>query len=42
SDTEDGDLTDRIDIDSSNVDMTQAGTYAVEYSVTDSDNNTTK
>ncbi|MBC1618132.1 DUF5011 domain-containing protein, partial [Listeria booriae] len=42
SDTEDGDLTDRIDIDSSNVDMTQPGTYAVEYSVTDSDNNTTK
>ncbi|MBC2099978.1 DUF5011 domain-containing protein [Listeria booriae] len=42
SDTEDGDLTDRIDIESSNVDMTQAGTYAVEYSVTDSDNNTTK
>ncbi|MBC1373581.1 DUF5011 domain-containing protein [Listeria booriae] len=42
SDTEDGDLTDRIDIDSSNVDMTKAGTYAVEYSVTDSDNNTTK
>ncbi|MBC2057113.1 DUF5011 domain-containing protein [Listeria booriae] len=42
SDTEDGDLTDRIDIDSSNVNMTQAGTYAVEYSVTDSDNNTTK
>ncbi|MBC1801435.1 immunoglobulin-like domain-containing protein [Listeria booriae] len=42
SDTEDGDLTDRIDIESTNVDMTQAGTYAVEYSVTDSDNNTTK
>ncbi|MBC1336449.1 DUF5011 domain-containing protein [Listeria booriae] len=42
SDTEDGDLTDRIDIDSSDVDMTQPGTYAVEYSVTDSDNNTTK
>ncbi|MBC1575619.1 DUF5011 domain-containing protein [Listeria booriae] len=42
SDTEDGDLTDRIDIESSDVDMTQAGTYAVEYSVTDSDNNTTK
>ncbi|MBC1650160.1 DUF5011 domain-containing protein [Listeria booriae] len=42
NDTEDGDLTDRIDIDSSNVDMTQPGTYAVEYSVTDSDNNTTK
>ncbi|MBC2170464.1 immunoglobulin-like domain-containing protein [Listeria booriae] len=42
SDTEDGDLTDRIDIESNNVDMTQAGTYAVEYSVTDSDNNTTK
>ncbi|MBC1358004.1 immunoglobulin-like domain-containing protein [Listeria booriae] len=42
SDTEDGDLTDRIDIDSSSVDMTKAGTYAVEYSVTDSDNNTTK
>ncbi|MBC1907349.1 DUF5011 domain-containing protein [Listeria booriae] len=42
SDTEDGDLTDRIDIESSDVDMTQPGTYAVEYSVTDSDNNTTK
>ncbi|MBC2241280.1 immunoglobulin-like domain-containing protein [Listeria booriae] len=42
SDTEDGDLTDRIDIESNNVDMTQAGTYALEYSVTDSDNNTTK
>ncbi|MBC1797668.1 DUF5011 domain-containing protein [Listeria booriae] len=42
NDTEDGDLTDRIDIESSDVDMTQAGTYAVEYSVTDSDNNTTK
>ncbi|MBC6133373.1 DUF5011 domain-containing protein [Listeria booriae] len=42
SDTEDGDLTYRIDIESSDVDMTQAGTYAVEYSVTDSDNNTTK
>ncbi|MBC2190299.1 LPXTG cell wall anchor domain-containing protein, partial [Listeria booriae] len=42
NDTEDGDLTDRIDIESNNVDMTQAGTYAVEYSVTDSDNNTTK
>ncbi|MBC1308415.1 immunoglobulin-like domain-containing protein [Listeria booriae] len=42
NDTEDGDLTDRIDIESSDVDMTQPGTYAVEYSVTDSDNNTTK
>ncbi|MBC1317895.1 immunoglobulin-like domain-containing protein [Listeria booriae] len=42
SDTEDGYLTDRIDIESSDVDMTQPGTYAVEYSVTDSDNNTTK
>ncbi|MBC1245166.1 immunoglobulin-like domain-containing protein [Listeria booriae] len=42
SDTEDGNLTDRIDIESSDVDMTQPGAYAVEYSVTDSDNNTTK
>ena len=35
SDTEDGDLTDKIEIITNNVDTTQAGTYEVIYRVTD-------
>ncbi|KGL38718.1 hypothetical protein BMT55_06940 [Listeria newyorkensis] len=41
SDLEDGDLTDNISIISNNVNMESEGQYAVVYSVTDSDNNTT-
>ncbi|MBA3926445.1 immunoglobulin-like domain-containing protein [Listeria rustica] len=42
SDTEDGNITSKIKIESNNVDMSKDGSYAVVYSVTDSDNNTTK
>ncbi|MBC1936827.1 DUF5011 domain-containing protein [Listeria grandensis] len=41
NDTEDGNLTNKIKVESNTVDMTQAGTYAVSYSVTDSDGNKT-
>ncbi|EUJ30529.1 immunoglobulin-like domain-containing protein [Listeria cornellensis] len=41
SDLEDGNVTSKIKVMSNTVDMTQAGTYSVTYSVTDSDNNTT-
>ncbi|MBC1475953.1 DUF5011 domain-containing protein [Listeria grandensis] len=41
NDTEDGNITDKIKVESNTVDMTQAGTYAVSYSVTDSDGNKT-
>ncbi|EUJ31254.1 putative peptidoglycan linked protein [Listeria floridensis FSL S10-1187] len=40
SDVEDGNLTSAIQIQSSNVDVTMAGTYNVIYSVRDSDGNT--
>lgn len=39
SDAEDGDLTDKIQV-SENIDINNAGTYDVTYSVTDKDNNT--
>ncbi|MBC6308268.1 DUF5011 domain-containing protein [Listeria sp. FSL L7-1582] len=42
NDTEDGNLTSKIKVDSNDVDMSKAGMYTVVYSVTDSDNNTTK
>ncbi|EUJ23996.1 putative peptidoglycan linked protein, partial [Listeria grandensis FSL F6-0971] len=41
NDTEDGNLTNKIKVETNTVDMTQAGTYAVSYSVTDSDGNKT-
>ncbi|WP_430535351.1 Ig-like domain-containing protein [Listeria rocourtiae] len=41
TDKEDGNLTSKIIVTSNNVDTTKAGTYAVTYSVTDSDKNTT-
>ncbi|WP_036082759.1 immunoglobulin-like domain-containing protein, partial [Listeria cornellensis] len=41
SDLEDGDLTSSIQVVSSNVNMKSEGLYAVVYSVTDSDGNTT-
>ncbi len=41
SDAEDGDLTDKIVVDDSKVDYTNAGKYEVTYLVTDSDGNTT-
>lgn len=41
SDLEDGNVTDKIIVLTNSVDMTKSGTYSVEYSVTDSDNNTT-
>ncbi|MBC6314241.1 immunoglobulin-like domain-containing protein [Listeria grandensis] len=41
NDTEDGNLTNKIKVETNTVDMTQAGTYAVSYSVTDADGNET-
>ncbi|SFR81448.1 immunoglobulin-like domain-containing protein [Anaeromicropila populeti] len=41
-DKKDGKLTNKIVVDSSNVDLTKAGTYQVTYSVTDSSGNTTE
>ncbi|WP_415776676.1 immunoglobulin-like domain-containing protein, partial [Erysipelothrix urinaevulpis] len=40
SDIEDGDLSDQITITKNTVDTSKRGVYAVEYSVTDSDDNT--
>lgn len=41
SDTEDGTLTNKISVQSNDVDTSKVGTYHVTYSVTDSDGNTT-